>query len=350
MTAVAGDFYEFLPVDERRAGFLVADVSGHGVPAALIASMIKVAVHSVAASAADPAELLVRLRGALHGHLRGQYVTAACLWLDTEALTARYSAAGHPPLALWRAAEDRLSRVESNGILFGVEVDSAYPTRELALAPGDRLVLYTDGLTEAENASGEPFGRLAAGAGPGRAPVAPGRGGVARAARRRARVGAAVGPAAGRHHAPGDRPDTLTRAPLTAARRRASMKGMRRTLRTLAAVLAGLALVAALPAPCGCAPERSASKHADEHACCAPPAGVSAADRTCCDESPAGRGRGALARRPRHGAGPGGRPSRRSAVRASRARASRRHPGLLASSHRPAHLIPPRAGEVSPRA
>ncbi|HYN01015.1 MAG TPA: PP2C family protein-serine/threonine phosphatase [Vicinamibacteria bacterium] len=158
MTAVAGDFYEFLPVDERRAGFLVADVSGHGVPAALIASMIKVAVHSVAASAADPAELLVRLRGALHGHLRGQYVTAACLWLDTEARTARYSAAGHPPLALWRAAEDRLSRVESNGILFGVEVDSPYPTLELALAPGDRLVLYTDGLTEAENASGEPFG------------------------------------------------------------------------------------------------------------------------------------------------------------------------------------------------
>ena len=64
------------------------------------------------------------------------------------------------------------------------------------------------------------------------------------------------------------------------------MKGMGRTIRTLAAVLAGLALVASLPAPCGCAPERSASKHADEHACCVPPAGVSAADRTCCDESP----------------------------------------------------------------
>jgi len=65
------------------------------------------------------------------------------------------------------------------------------------------------------------------------------------------------------------------------------MKGMGRTLRTLAAVLAGLALVAALPAPCGCAPARSASKHAGEHACCAPPVGVSAADRACCDEGPA---------------------------------------------------------------
>jgi hypothetical protein len=65
------------------------------------------------------------------------------------------------------------------------------------------------------------------------------------------------------------------------------MKAMRRTLRTLAAVLAGLALVAALPAPCGCAPQSTAPGPAGEHACCAPPAGVSAADRTCCDESPA---------------------------------------------------------------
>jgi hypothetical protein len=65
------------------------------------------------------------------------------------------------------------------------------------------------------------------------------------------------------------------------------MERMGRTLRTLAAVIAGLALVAALPAPCGCAPERSASRHADEHACCTPPAGLSAADRACCDESPA---------------------------------------------------------------
>ena len=64
------------------------------------------------------------------------------------------------------------------------------------------------------------------------------------------------------------------------------MKAMGHALRTLAAVLAGLALVAALPAPCGCAPERLASDHADEHACCAPPTGVSVADDGCCDESP----------------------------------------------------------------
>ncbi len=57
-------------------------------------------------------------------------------------------------------------------------------------------------------------------------------------------------------------------------------------LRTLAAALAGLALVAALPAPCGCAPQPAPAGHADEHACCAPPTGVSAAARGCCDEAP----------------------------------------------------------------
>jgi len=158
MTAVAGDLYEFLPVDPHRCGFLVADVSGHGVPAALIASMVKVAVGSAAASAADPSELLRRLRIALQDHLRRRFVTAAYLWLDTEAGTARYSAAGHPPLCLWREAEGRVLRIESNGILFGVDVDDTYPTCEIAVVPGDRLLLYTDGLTEPENAEGEPFG------------------------------------------------------------------------------------------------------------------------------------------------------------------------------------------------
>jgi sigma-B regulation protein RsbU (phosphoserine phosphatase) len=133
-------------------------VSGHGVPAALIASMIKVAVPSVADSADDPGELLARLGRALHGHLQGQYVTAAYLWLDTDSRTARYAAAGHPPLVLWRAAEGSLSRIESNGLLFGVEPDSEYPSCEVPIAPGDRFVLYTDGLTEPENAAGEPFG------------------------------------------------------------------------------------------------------------------------------------------------------------------------------------------------
>ncbi len=158
MTAVAGDFYEFIPVDGHGIGFLVADVSGHGVPAALIAAMIKVAMQSVDSCAPDPAEVLRRLGNILSCHLRGQLVSAAYLWIDTATRTARYSAAGHPPLLCWRSADGKLARIESNGLLFGVTPDSDYPQRDLPLAPGDRFLLYTDGVTEPENASGEAFG------------------------------------------------------------------------------------------------------------------------------------------------------------------------------------------------
>ena len=70
MTAVAGDFYEYLPVDDDRAGFLVADVSGHGMPAALIASMLKIALAAQVDHAADPARVLQGLNQALCGKFR----------------------------------------------------------------------------------------------------------------------------------------------------------------------------------------------------------------------------------------------------------------------------------------
>ena len=155
MAAVAGDFYEFVAVDQNRVGFLVADVSGHGVPAALIAAMIKVAMQSVVSLADNPPEVLRGLHRALAGQLRGQFVTAAYLWMDTEHRTALYSAAGHPPLLRWRAGT--MERIESNGLLFGVVPDSRYPVRELLLNPGDRFLLYTDGVTEPENAEGDSF-------------------------------------------------------------------------------------------------------------------------------------------------------------------------------------------------
>ena len=158
MTAVAGDFYEFLAIDEQRAGFFIVDVSGHGVPAALIASMVKVAASSAVDSANDPTAFLRRLGNTLAGNMRGQLVSAAYLWIDAASRIARYSAAGHPPLLRWRAADSSFTQIESNGLLFGFGRDCDYPVRELQLAPGDRFLLYTDGVTEAENAAGEAFG------------------------------------------------------------------------------------------------------------------------------------------------------------------------------------------------
>ena len=156
MTAVAGDFYEFIPVDRKRVGFLVADVTGHGVPAALIASMIKVATQSIVPCAHDPREVLRGLNRVLFRQLRDQLITAAYLWLDTDKSEALYSAAGHPPLLRWR--QGKLERIESNGLLFGVIPDPDYPVCDLSIQSGDRFLLYTDGVIEAENVRGDPFG------------------------------------------------------------------------------------------------------------------------------------------------------------------------------------------------
>ncbi len=155
-TSVAGDFYDFVRVDDKHIGFLVADVSGHGVPAALIASMIKVAMHAVQASAANPSELMRGLNRIMTQQLKGQFVTAAYLYLDLEARLMRYSAAGHPAMLRWSAARET-ERVESNGLLFGVLRETEYPTVEQSLRAGDHFLLYSDGLSETENTAGEQF-------------------------------------------------------------------------------------------------------------------------------------------------------------------------------------------------
>ena len=88
----------------------------------------------------------------------GQLASAAYLWIDTKNGKALYSAAGHPPLLRWRHATGKMERIESNGLLFGIQSDAQYPVRSLAVEAGDRFLLYTDGLVEPENARGEAFG------------------------------------------------------------------------------------------------------------------------------------------------------------------------------------------------
>jgi phosphoserine phosphatase RsbU/P len=157
MTAVAGDFYDFLQVGEKRLGVLVADVSGHGVPAALIASMVKVAIAAQKPQAENPAAVLAGMNETLAGRLGSQYVTAAYLFLDLEAGLMRYGAAGHPPLLRWRRDEAQAQEIEENGLPLGMMEVAEYRQLEQPLRPGDRFLLYTDGLVEATNKAGEFF-------------------------------------------------------------------------------------------------------------------------------------------------------------------------------------------------
>jgi hypothetical protein len=159
MSAVAGDFYDFLCVDERRVGILVADVTGHGVPAALIASMLKVAFAGQAAHAHDPLRVLTGLNRALCGKFEEHFVTAAYLFVDLEKSLLQYSAAGHPPLMLASRAAGNVREIEENGLMLGMFPEAVYRSVEIRVSPGDRCLLYTDGLFEAKNAAQEEFGK-----------------------------------------------------------------------------------------------------------------------------------------------------------------------------------------------
>jgi len=141
MTAVAGDFYDFLLVDESLIGILIADVSGHGVPAALIASMVKIAIASQLPHAGDPAQVLAGMNQTLCGKLQGQFVTAAYLFLDLEAGRMRYGAAGHPPMLWWRGQDARVDQVEQNGMILGLFARAPYTSVEREIARGDRFLL-----------------------------------------------------------------------------------------------------------------------------------------------------------------------------------------------------------------
>jgi sigma-B regulation protein RsbU (phosphoserine phosphatase) len=154
---VGGDVYDFLPVDERRMAVLIADVTGHGVPAALIASMVKVAFSSQIAHAHEPGRVLTEMNRVLSGHFEARFVTAACVYLDADG-DARYSLAGHLPPLLRKHATGATVELREGGLPLGLFADATYPTVPVSFERGDRLLLYTDGLTDARNRSGAWFG------------------------------------------------------------------------------------------------------------------------------------------------------------------------------------------------
>lgn len=158
MTSVAGDFYDFITVDEKRLGIFVADVSGHGMPAALIASMLKIALAAQVAHADDPAQVLSGLNQALCGKFQHHYVTAAYVLVDLTKKTLTYAGAGHPPALLWNASSAGVRDVEENGLFLGKFPWATYSSLELPLKAGDWCLLYSDGIPETANRSEVEFG------------------------------------------------------------------------------------------------------------------------------------------------------------------------------------------------
>jgi sigma-B regulation protein RsbU (phosphoserine phosphatase) len=161
MTAVAGDLYDFPPALPNCLAVFVADVMGHGVPAALVASMLKVAASRTCGHDHEPAMVIAGLNAILCAEAHQQYATAVYLYLDPVSGAGRYSAAAHPPPLLWRRGKQSLEVLGETGLLLGVRPKEAYVENEFSFEVGDRLLVYTDGLLEAENAAGESFGDAA---------------------------------------------------------------------------------------------------------------------------------------------------------------------------------------------
>jgi phosphoserine phosphatase RsbU/P len=158
MSSVGGDFYDFIVVDKNHLGILIADVFGHGLPSALIASMLQSAFAAQSAQASDPVRVPSALNRALFGKFRSHFVTAAYIFLDLEKCVLNYAGAGHPPLLVWRKSSASVAEVLENGIFLGPFHDSTYSAIPLSLEAGDRIILYTDGIVEAKDSSGGEFG------------------------------------------------------------------------------------------------------------------------------------------------------------------------------------------------
>ena len=158
MSSVAGDFYDFIIVDEEHVGILIADVSGHGLPAALIASMLQVALTAQLGHASEPGRVLAGLNRALCGKFTNHFVTAAYVFVDMEKNSISYAGAGHPPLLLWSASTRSTSEVLQNGLFLGHFPEETYSVLQLPVRAGDKAVLYTDGILEASNPLHEMFG------------------------------------------------------------------------------------------------------------------------------------------------------------------------------------------------
>jgi sigma-B regulation protein RsbU (phosphoserine phosphatase) len=158
MTSVAGDFYDFIQIDDKHIGILIADVSGHGLPSALIASMLQVALTGQAGHASEPDKVLLGLNRALCGKFTHNFVTAAYVYADLENNLMRYAGAGHPPVLQWRNSVGKATQVLENGLVLGMFEEASYQALEFPIEPGDRYVLYTDGILEAANSAQEQFG------------------------------------------------------------------------------------------------------------------------------------------------------------------------------------------------
>jgi serine phosphatase RsbU (regulator of sigma subunit) len=165
---VGGDYYDYLPAGDRRLAVLIADVAGKGTSAALYMAELKGIVLSLSQRYTSPRELLIDANGILARHLDTRtFITITYAVIDLDARTLTYARAGHCPLIYLPGAHAAMRQAQvllPDGMVLGLNLDGGELFEQnleevtLPVRPGDLFLLYTDGITEAMNASGECFG------------------------------------------------------------------------------------------------------------------------------------------------------------------------------------------------
>jgi sigma-B regulation protein RsbU (phosphoserine phosphatase) len=157
-----GDYYDFFPLPDGRWGILMADVSGHGTPAAVLMAVTHSIAHTLPGKPAPPSRLLAYLNDHLTTRYTtdsGKFVTAFYGIYEPATRTLDYASAGHNPPRLRRAGTREVFAIDREGSLpLGIECNEVYCDAREVLAPGDVLLLYTDGITEARAPDLELFG------------------------------------------------------------------------------------------------------------------------------------------------------------------------------------------------
>ncbi|GAB4380830.1 MAG: PP2C family protein-serine/threonine phosphatase [Elainellaceae cyanobacterium] len=168
---VGGDYYDFIPAnydqlrkktgrpESRRWSLAIGDVMGKGVPAGLIMTMLRGMLRAEVLNAHTPARILQHLNHVMYTDLENsnRFVTLFYSEYDSQTHTLSYSNAAHNPPLLWQAATGTIKRLDTLGMLIGLDMDSKYHEAQVRLQPGDTIIYYTDGFTDAANQSGERF-------------------------------------------------------------------------------------------------------------------------------------------------------------------------------------------------
>jgi sigma-B regulation protein RsbU (phosphoserine phosphatase) len=156
---VGGDFYDFIPLDGRRMGIVIGDVSGKGVPAALFMAKLGSDMRTLAFTEKEPAEALMKLNDLLAARSRrGMFATLLYLELDADRGRLTFSNAGHLPPIIRKADGTLIRLAQAGGAPLGMLPGMRVTQETAEVRPGDTVVLYTDGIVEAMNAKEELYG------------------------------------------------------------------------------------------------------------------------------------------------------------------------------------------------